>query len=532
MIPGRFPPGLAGPAFLLAASLLVAFPHGAFSALTEAQARGKRIYAEGKGRGPIFAFLMAPGIKAPGTGFPCVKCHREDGSGQREGGVRSAEITWFILTKEYRGVRPSGRDHPPYDDESLRAAITGGLDPAGNELHEAHPRYEMESGDLDDIVAYLEILGREPVPGITDNEVRVGILLPGKGPLAGAGKEVGALLTEYFAEVNGRGGGLHRRTLSLVPFRFDPARKGAAAEAVRGPVEREEIFCFLANLGVPPGDEAERLLASSKVPVIVPLLVAPEGGFGTFRYTFHVLASIRDQARVMVDFLAEGLPEPASRLFLLYAKDGYGEGGAAGAREQAAKHRVSLVAEVPFPPGGLDAAGAMARLKGGSADAVLFFGGGADALAFLREAGSGRFSPLFLAPATMVGESLSLLPPGLAERVYLASPFSSPGEGAQGMTDFFRLEQKSKGGKAHRSLTLLAFTGARLLEEGLRRTGRAVTREGFVDTVGALYEFRTGVTPPLTFNENRRVGAPGAAILRVDTRNRRLVPAAAWKEPK
>jgi len=95
--------------------------------LTGAQKRGKRIYMEGKGRHKVSAFLLSAGIRAPGSGFPCINCHLSGGTGQLEGGVQSADITWFNLTKEFSGKRPSGRSHPPYDEESLMTAITSGL---------------------------------------------------------------------------------------------------------------------------------------------------------------------------------------------------------------------------------------------------------------------------------------------------------------------------------------------------------------------------------------------------------------------
>ena len=86
----------AGAAFLVLALAGAAWAGG----LTGAQQRGKRIYMEGVGSGKISAFLAGAGIRAPGKGFPCVNCHLAGGSGQREGGVRSAEITWFHLTKD------------------------------------------------------------------------------------------------------------------------------------------------------------------------------------------------------------------------------------------------------------------------------------------------------------------------------------------------------------------------------------------------------------------------------------------------
>ncbi len=486
---------------------------------------------EGRGRHPIFAFLLSAGVKAPGPAFPCVGCHLAGGEGQLEGGVQSADISWFHLTKEYSGKRPSGRTHPPYDVGSLADAITSGMDPAGNELDAAHPRYEMEREDLDDLVAYIKFMEREPVSGVTDNEIRVGILLPTRGPLAGAGAEVRTLLSGHFAEVNARGG-LYNRSLVLVPFPFDPAAEGAALEMVRQAVDGEEVFCFLGNVGSAPEDETFRYLERAKVPVLVPLLSAPEGGYTAGRYSFHVLASIRDQARVMTDFAASRLASREDRVGLIYAEDATGRGGAEGAREQARMHGLAIRPEVSFPPGSFSVAEAVRRLRGKEVGAILFFGGPREALAFAEEAERLSWRPLFLAPATMAGSALKGAPHGFLPSVFLAFPFLPPDPASPRMVEFFALGKKYGVGEEHRLFQFLAYAGAILLEEGLKRTGRGVTREKFVDAIGNVWKLETGVTPPLTFDPNRRTGATGAAIMGVDKDTRRFVLAAEWREPR
>jgi ABC-type branched-subunit amino acid transport system substrate-binding protein len=527
----RFAPGLIVTfAALLIAAFTAPVPSSA-AGMTEAQARGKRIYTEGKGSGRIEAFLEGPGLTALGSGFPCVKCHMENGEGTMEGGVLSADITYYNLTKPYPGVRSSGRAHLPYDDRGLEAAIRDGVDPGGNRLHEAHPRYSISDKDMRDLIAYLKVLGREPAPGVYDNEVRVGMLLPGSGSLAEAGAEVRAVLAAYFSDLNARGG-IFRRSVALVPLAYDPARQGGVLDAVRGPLEKEEIFCLLGNLGVPQADEAAKFMSGGKVPVMVPLQFAPESGYGTDRYTFHLFASIRDQARVMVDFLADGRKPPARRIALVHATDAAGEAGAAGAREQAEKHKIAIVSETPFAEGALSPADAVVRAKASAPDAVLFFGPGRDAQAFISEAGRRSWKPPFLIPAPMAGNHLYSLPPELAGPVLLTVPIPSPDPSALDLGEFHRLRRKHNVGEKHMSLQLMAFAGAMLLEEGLKRSGRDVTREKFVDAVGSLYEFRTGVTPPVTFNENRRAGVRGAAIYRIDIDAKRLVPEAPWREPR
>jgi len=512
--------------------MLLALAFGVSAAgLTGATMRGKRIYMEGKGRKKITAFLPGAGIRAPGSGFPCVNCHLAGGAGQSEGGVRSADITWFTLTKEYGGPRPSGRAHPPYTDESVRKAITGGLDPAGNVLASEHPRFGMDREDLDDLLAYMKGMDSEPVPGVTDNAVRVGILFPATGPLAEGAREVRALLSGYAAEANARGGFYNRR-LELVGIPFDPSAEGAALAAARAAVGSEGVFCFLANIGVPTDGGAARFLAAERVPVLVPLLSAPTGGYGADRYTFHVLASVKDQARVMVDFLSESPNRPANRLGILYAKDASGEKGAEGAREQAEKRGLRVAAEISFVPGAFDAAGAVRRLGGDGVDAVLYFGGPSEALAFARGASGEKGDTPFLAPATMVGGALRAAPPGFLRRVHLAAPLAPPDERTAEMADLRRIREKYSVGDRHRSFQLLAYAGAVLLEEGLRRSGKDVTREKLVGAIGNVWKMETGVTPPLTYNANRRTGAPGAAIVRVDPGTGRLVTVAEWREPR
>ncbi|HZW35537.1 MAG TPA: ABC transporter substrate-binding protein [Candidatus Deferrimicrobiaceae bacterium] len=514
-------------AAILLLSVCAAEAHG----LTDAEKRGRRIYMEGRGRKKISAVLAESGFRAPGSGFPCVNCHLAGGTGQFEGGVRSADITWFNLTKEFRGARLSGRAHPAYDDESVMTAVTNGRDPAGNALSPAHPRYEMERDDLEDLVAYLKIMDREPVPGVTDDSVKIGILLPETGPLAAAGREVRDLLGGYFAEVNAMRG-IYNRRLDLVPLPFDPSEDDGPLKAVRKAVESGDVFCFLANVGVGPEDGAVRYLSDNRVPVLVPLLSAPVSGYGTGRYTFHVFASIRDQARVLVDFLAEKTKASGIRPGILFAEDGSGRAGAMGAKEQARKHDLSAAVEVSFSPSSFSAADVANRLEGERVDAVLYFGGPREALAFAQEAERRSWRPLFLAPAPMVGNALMSAPAGFLRSAYLASPLGIADPSSKKMAGFVRLEEKYGADRKHRAFRYMAYSGAVLLEEGLKRSGRGVTREKFVESIGNVWKLETGVTPPLTYSPNQRVGALGAAILKVDPETRELVPDAAWREPE
>jgi ABC-type branched-subunit amino acid transport system substrate-binding protein len=338
------------------------------------------------------------------------------------------------------------------------------------------------------------------------------------------------LLAGYFAEVNA-GGGMFGRDVRLIPFPFDPGDSADAARQAKRLVDAEEIFCTVANLGVIPGGDAEKILSSAGVPVLAPLLIAPESSYGMDRHTFHIYPSLRDQGRVLADFAADDLFRPGMKTALVYAEESLGRGGAAGAREQARERGLPLPAEESYLPGRFDAPAIVERLERIGSGLLFFFGGGREAAALLAEAERRGFRPYFLGPAALIGNSLFSLPPGIAGKVYLSSPVAPPDRFSKGGEKFFRISEKYRLRREHGGFQVTAFAGAMLLEEGLRRSGRSVTRERFVGTLSGLWRFPTGVTPPLTYNENRRVGALGAGILTIDTERRRFVPAVEWREP-
>ena len=51
-----------------------------------------------------------------------------------------------------------------------------------------------------------------------------------------------------------------------------------------------------------------------------------------------------------------------------------------------------------------------------------------------------------------------------------------------------------------------------------------------VDALEALYAFETGLTPPLSYGPNRRIGARGAHVVAVDLVNKSYQPVGGWHE--
>ncbi|HEY0083535.1 MAG TPA: cytochrome c, partial [Pyrinomonadaceae bacterium] len=136
--------------------------------LTPQETRGKQIYLRGTSASgkEIMAYLGEASLEVPGSAMTCAACHGADGQGKPEGGVTPSNLTWAALTKPYGVVHASGRKHPPYTERALEIAVTRGLDPAGNRLHNVMPRYQMTREDMADLISYLKRLGTDRDPGV------------------------------------------------------------------------------------------------------------------------------------------------------------------------------------------------------------------------------------------------------------------------------------------------------------------------------------------------------------------------------
>jgi cytochrome c oxidase subunit II len=125
------------------------------------QTNGERIYFTGTSQtGPPITAQMPGMHRMPETMMSCASCHGTDGRGGRVRMMMTTltapDIRYHTLTEEDHGDEHAG--HPPYTDETIKLAITQGIDPAGQPLDWVMPRWSMNEEQLNDLVDYLKTL--------------------------------------------------------------------------------------------------------------------------------------------------------------------------------------------------------------------------------------------------------------------------------------------------------------------------------------------------------------------------------------
>jgi ABC-type branched-subunit amino acid transport system substrate-binding protein len=494
--------------------------------LTPQERRGKALYLRGESPSGHEIVATIGEIDVPASTVTCGGCHGAKGEGKTEGGVTAGNLQWSNLTKPYGHTHPSGRQHGAFDEMSFVRALAGGVDPKGNTLQVAMPRYKMAAEDVEDLIAYLKRIETDHDPGLTDTTIGVGLLVPAKGALGEMGQAVRAVTAAYFEEIN-RQGGIYNRRLEL-----KVAETGETPAATAVNLERliagGQVFA-LTNVFTAGADaEVAALAQSQEVPLVGAITLTPQTSAPVNRQVFYLLPGVADQARALVSFAAQKLNDKTARAAVVSSESSLSRIGAAAVEEQIKAVGWAAPARNALPQSPAAMAQAVADLKAKGVQAVFFFGAGAETAGFLAEAEKAGFFPqLYLLGATAGGDILNA-PAGFKERIFLAFPTVPTDVAGEGERNFRALAQKYKLAQAHVAAQLSAYVAAQILVEGLKRAGQDLSREKLITALEGLYEYNTGLTPPLTYGPNRRVGARGAHIVAVDLEKKQYAATGAW----
>ena len=494
--------------------------------LTAQERRGRAIYLRGESTSGREITATVGELEVPSSTVTCAGCHGARAEGKTEGGVTAGDLTWVNLTKPYGHTHPSGRKHGPFNEASFARALTEGTDPSGNTMLTAMPRFKMSPEDTADLLAYLKGIEYDRDPGLTNDSIRVGTLLPSKGSLAEVGAAMRDVLVAFFDDLNGRGGVYNRKVeLRVAETGGDAA---STADAARRLVTDGQTFALVGGLSAGADKELVALTQELEVPFVGPSTLLPRAGVGANRYTFYLLPGAREQARALVTFEAQRRPLKDSRVSVVYTGGEVAEAAAAAVEEECKKSGCGAFKKFPFERAKFDAKAAVQTLKG--SDAVFFLGSGAgEETAFINEAEAAGWRPDTFLLGVLAGRGVAeSVPAGFEGRVFLAYPSIPSDLSDEGRAELGALVAKYKFSVRHVAAQLSALAAAKVLTEGLQRGGKDLSREKLITALEGLYDYETGLTPSITFGPNRRVGAAGAYIVTVDTKRKEFVPTGDW----
>jgi branched-chain amino acid transport system substrate-binding protein len=350
-------------------------------------------------------------------------------------------------------------------------------------------------------------------PGVTDAEIVIGVTAPMSGPAAIYGNL--ALAKEAWARYVNDQGGVHGRRLKVVlkDDGFNPARAVANLREMK-----DSVFLVAGLLGSAVTSAAKGEIAEARLLLVnayaSPRLWAREPR-DKLRYVFIDYPDYTDEADYLVTYSVTRLG--AQKLAVFYQNDDWGRGVMDGVHRalKTLGPKATLAIGLGYEVSDRDLSVQALKFKEAGADTLFLAALNAPSAILVREMAKVGYRPRLVGSFT-IGDHLVMyrLLGDLWEGAYYTVIGAVPGDPeAKAVLDILiKYEPKLEGREA---TALTGATNMILAVEGLRKAGRNLNRDGFIEAMEGIKSYTAlGLSAPITFGPLHHHGLNAVRLMR------------------
>ncbi len=324
-------------------------------------------------------------------------------------------------------------------------------------------------------------------PGVSDNEIRIGQFAAQTGPAAELGKRMQVGILAHFSAVNAAGG-INGRQLKLIS-RDDGYEPEKAAAAVKALIEEDKVFALIGSVGTPTTLAAVPAINAAGIPLIGPFTGAQALREPFNRNLFHVRASYFDETERIVQHLSTlGI----KKIAVFYQNDSYGKAGLAGVERALTKRNLKPAAAVTVERNSVDVAAALAEILKAAPEAVIQISAYKSCAALIKQARAKAYGGQFFNVSFVGSQALAneLGDAGVGVTISQVVPF--PYIASSVVVREYQQRMTEAGQKEFDFSSMEGFLAAKVFTEGLRRTGKNLTRDGLMTALESLRDLNMG----------------------------------------
>lgn len=319
--------------------------------------------------------------------------------------------------------------------------------------------------------------------GVTADSVTFVQVADTSGSRSALTLELNAGTLAYFQQVNSQGG-VHGRQVRLTTA-DDGYAIPRTVELTREWIARDEAFAFVSSIGTANAEAVLPLIQAARVPLVAPLSGAVTLREPFSRHVFHVRASYAQEVERMVEHVQTvGI----DRVAVFYDDDAFGQDVRRGVEEALARRKLKPVAAGKVERGSTDVTQAVKAIAAARPQVVICGSFGKSLVKFIQAMKATPVQPQFYALSFFTaGASIRELGND-ARGIGVTQVMPRPGAANITLVREFHAAMAAHAPKAKVSyISLEGYLTGKVLVEALRRTGRPLTREKFVE---ALEGFR------------------------------------------
>jgi branched-chain amino acid transport system substrate-binding protein len=323
--------------------------------------------------------------------------------------------------------------------------------------------------------------------GVSDTEILVGQFAAQTGPAAELGKRMQLGILAHFNAVNAAGG-INGRNLKLVS-RDDGYEPEKAAAAVKALIEEDKVFALVGSVGTPTTLAAVPAINAAAIPLIGPFTGAQALREPFNRNIFHVRASYFDETERIVQHLSTvGI----TRIAVFYQNDSYGKAGLEGVTRALTKRNLKPAASVTVERNSVDVAAPLAEILKAAPEAVIQISAYKSCAALIKQARAkaygGQFFNVSFVGSKALAEELGDAGAGVTISQVVPFPYTP----SSAVVREYQQRMTETGHKDFDFSSMEGFLAAKVFTEGLRRAGKALTRESLVTALESMREHNMG----------------------------------------
>jgi len=323
--------------------------------------------------------------------------------------------------------------------------------------------------------------------GVSNDKIVVGQSVALSGPAAQLGIQMRNGLKAYFDEVNAKGG-VNGRKIELITLDdgYEPARTVPNTKEL---IEKHRVFALIGYVGTPTSVPAVPVFTEAKVPFIGPFTGAEALRQPFNRYIFHVRASYYDETDKIVE---QVLSTGGKNIAVFYQDDAYGQAGLKGTQIAMEKRGQKIAALGTVERNTVKVEEAVKKINAAQPDAIVMISAYTSCAEFIRQmkkAGStAQFYNVSFVGSVSLANALGGDGPGVGISQVVPFPWATS---VPVVKEYQGLSAKA-GNKDYNFGAMEGFLVAKTFVEGLRRTGKDVTREKFVDSMEKMQDVDLG----------------------------------------
>jgi ABC-type branched-subunit amino acid transport system substrate-binding protein len=256
-------------------------------------------------------------------------------------------------------------------------------------------------------------------------------------------------------------------------------------------------------------------LEENNVPWVTPMSGATHWTSPTRKNLFTSFPLYFDEGEIMANYATKDLG--VTKVGIIYQNDDFGKSGLVGAKHVLNKNNMDFVAALPVEVSDTDLSSHVARLKESGAEVVLLWVLPRQAAIILGSSAVVDFKPKWM--ASLVLSDMSLMhdiTKGAWEGVY----FTYVGESMYNDTSNpMMMKYKEAYAKYYPeerwgTFPASGFLWIEPLVEGLKRAGKDLTRESYVEAMNGIKNFTGASGVPITFSKENHLGTRSLIIMR------------------